>query len=198
MAFLITRVAWPDGSVAQWVELGLLGLGLAGIVVTVRPVATAASLTLPFAMVTLMMAPYASISLTSGDATLGRILIAVGLLGIAIGVGGVAASDPAAIRRWFLPFAIIAFVLALLGDALMFLGLALRGFSFLARQSIGRECNRWRREPKPARVEDEHTEPESAKMSTNPRQTVIAAPSPWPLELRRGLGSDGSFPRQDD
>jgi hypothetical protein len=135
------------GSVASLTGLALsIGFGIAGIMLaagretaayrdteasdmkTARPVGAPASVILPFAVVALILGPWASI-FPSSNAIIGRSLIGVGLAGIAVGVWGVSRSDPAATRRWLLPFAIVAFVLALLGDAHMFLLFGLQHLS---------------------------------------------------------------------
>jgi len=134
------------GSVASLTGIALsIGFGIVGIrlavgsdiaayrateasnVKTARRVGAPASLVLPFAVVALILGPWASIP--GSDANIGRSLIGVGLVGIAVGVWGVSVSDPAATRRWLLPFAIVAFVLALLGNAHMFLLFGLQHLS---------------------------------------------------------------------
>ena len=124
----IMSIAIDGFAVGQWIGIGLLVAGLVGIVVAVRPLTTVASLVLPFAVAALILGPWASI-FPSRDANIGRVLIGVGLVGIAVGVWGVSRSDPAATRRWLLPFAIVAFVLALLGNAHMFLLFRLQDLS---------------------------------------------------------------------
>ena len=94
---------------------------------TARRVGAPASLVLPVAVVALILGPLASIP--GSDANIGRSLIGVGVAGIALAVWGVSRSDPAVTRRWLLPFAIVALVLAALGNAHMFLLFGLQHLS---------------------------------------------------------------------
>lgn len=125
VVFIVTGTSSGAFAAGQWIGLSLLAAGLVGIAGAVRPLIRAASLVLPFAGAVLILGPWASF--ISPDAA--HSLIGAGLLGMAVAAWGIAGSDPAVTRRWLLPFAIIAFVLALLGNAHMFLLFGLQHLS---------------------------------------------------------------------